>query len=78
MGTFKIVNRPNYVYPLQPKFVSHVKHNSNGNVSRFKATVFAQVALQLESQAEYNNAYLPTSKFTAIYTTCSKGTSREP
>eukprot|EP00961_Rhodomonas_salina_P150973 2033008-Rhodomonas_salina.1 len=66
LGTFEIVDRPKYIAPIPSKFVYKNKLDRDCNICQRKVRVVALGDLQYED--EYNNTYLPTSKFTAIRT----------
>eukprot|EP00961_Rhodomonas_salina_P131571 1770859-Rhodomonas_salina.1 len=66
LGTFKILDLSKHVAPIPSKFVYKNKRDLDGNICQRKVRIVARGDMQYED--EYNNTYLPTSKFTAIRT----------
>eukprot|EP00961_Rhodomonas_salina_P090888 1223060-Rhodomonas_salina.1 len=66
MGTWQIVDQPQNCTPLPGVWLYHVKHDQDGNISKYKAQWCARGDMQMPW--EYNNTYLPTSSFAAVRT----------
>eukprot|EP00961_Rhodomonas_salina_P107580 1448376-Rhodomonas_salina.1 len=66
MGTWKIVDTPRDCTPLPGVWSYRVKRDSDGNISKYKARWCVRGDMQMPW--EYNNTYLPTSRFAAVRT----------